>query len=164
MKTMLLCLAMLFPAFAVGHQELPAIPTVVFLEPNSDTIKIENLLTARADCSPWPIDSFRPRQFFGRGQILDAAGRLLGRYQWRGVINNLDGSHVAQYALTFNNVGTVVYTLDTSPEVFPYEVATMIAFGAREGAGVEILASPSLRPGCVWNLNWQIRINVEAQQ
>lgn len=139
-------------------------PMVVFLEPNPDAIRIENFLTARADCSPWPIDLFRPRQFFGRGQILDAAGRPLGRYQWRGVINGPDGSHVAQYALNFDRVGTVVYSLDASPEVFPHDVATMVAFGAREGAGVELSASPSLRPGCVWNLNWQIRISVETQQ
>ena len=49
MKTMLLCLAMLFPVFAVGYQEPPAVPMVVFLEPNPDAIRIENFLTARAN-------------------------------------------------------------------------------------------------------------------
>lgn len=157
---------MLFPFAAVGphgHAQL-SLPPVIFLEPDLSTVRIENVIAQRSECSSWPIELYRPRQFTLRGQILDSAGANLGRYFLRGVLTRADGSHVAQYALTLNGVGTVAYTLDASPEVFPYETVSLVLAGAQIGNEAQITAAPSLRPGCVWNLNWQIRLSIHQSE
>lgn len=168
MKWLLLLCLLLCP-ISTGHSSplAQSLPSLVFLAPDAATTRIENLIQPRADCAPWPIDPVRPRWFNQRGQILDASGANLGRYFVRGVINNPDGSHVADYALTLTGIGTLVYSLDTTPEVFPYETTLIVAYGPMAGTQIDFAASPSLQPGCVWNLNWQIRMsfseNVEVQ-
>ena len=160
MKALLLLCLLLCP-ISVGHSNAlnPTLPPVIFLAPDAATTRIENIIHPRADCEAWPIDPVRPRWFNQRGQILDARGANLGRYFVRGVINNPDGSHVAEYALTLNSIGLLVYSLDTTPEVFPYETQLIVASGPMAGASIDFAATPSLQPGCVWNLNWQIRMS-----
>ena len=161
MKALILLCLLLCPINA-GHSSAwnQSLPPVVFLAPDAATTRIENIIHSRADCEAWTIDPVRQRWFNQRGQILDARGANLGRYFVRGVINNPDGSHVAEYALTLTGFGTLVYSLDTTPEVFPYETELTVAFGPMAGTKINFAASPSLQPGCVWNLNWQIRMNL----
>ena len=160
MKTALLLCLLLIPISA-GHSSPlnQSLPPVVFLAPDAATTRIENITQPREDCAAWPVDSVRPRWFNQRGQILDARGANLGRYFVRGVINNPDGSHVADYALTLTGIGLVTYSLDTTPEVFPYEAVLIVASGPLTGSQIDFAATPSLLPGCVWNLNWQIRMS-----
>lgn len=164
LKVILFVLLSFFPATVGSSYTQQSFPSVIFLEPDASTIRIEDVIASRADCTPWPIEPYRPRQFFLRGSILDASGAVLGRYLARGVINKADGSHVAQYALTISGIGTIVYTLDVSPEVFPYEAVSLVAYGPQTGADVNLEATPSLRPGCVWNHNWQLRISLSSLQ
>jgi len=161
MKWLLLLCLLLCP-ISTGHSSPlnQSLPSLVFLAPDAATTRIENIIQPRADCEAWPIDPVRPRWFNQRGQILDAHGTNLGRYFVRGVINNPDGSHVAEYALTLTGFGMLVYSLATTPEVFPYETELTVAFGPMAGTKIDVAASPSLQPGCVWNLNWQIRLNL----
>lgn len=161
LKVILFALLSFFPA-TIGRDfaQQQSFPSVIFLEPDVSTVRIENVIASRADCEAWPVEPFRPRQFSLRGAILDSKGSHLGRYLARGVINNADGSHVAQYALTISNIGTIVYTLDVSTEVFPYETVSLVAYGPQMGSDVNVSATPSLRPGCVWNQNWQIRLSL----
>lgn len=160
MKPFILLCLLLCPISADHSSSLAqSLPPVVFLAPDAATTRIENIIQPRIDCEAWPIDPVRPRWFNQRGQILDAQGRTLGRYFVRGVLNNSDGSHVAEYALTLTGIGTVIYSLDTTPEVFPYETTLIVASGPITGASINFAATPSLQPGCVWNLNWQIRMS-----
>lgn len=165
MKALFLLCLLLCPISA-GHSSplKQLLPPVVFLAPDAATTRIENITQPRAECAAWPIDPVRPRWFNQRGQILDARGANMGRYFVRGVLNNADGSHVAEYALTITGIGTVIYSLDTTPEVFPYEAELIIASGPMAGAKIDFAATPSLQPGCVWNLNWQILMNVSNQE
>jgi len=136
------------------------VPAVIHLTPDYATLSLENVQTPHQACDAWPIEPFRPRSFYLRGAVKDSAGRVLGRYFARGAINNRDGSHVAQYVVTLDGVGTLIYSVDSSPEVFPYEADTTIAFGIERGQSVHLEATPSLRPGCVWGHEWQIRISI----
>lgn len=164
MKALILLCLMLCPISA-GHSSPlnQTLPPVVFLAPDAATTRIENITAPRADCEAWPIDPVRPRWFNQRGQILDARGANLGRYFVRGVINNPDGSHVAEYALTLTGIGLVSYSLDTTPDVFPYEAQLVVTSGPMTGATIDFAATPSLQPGCVWNLNWQIRMSFSGK-
>lgn len=163
MKALILLCLLLCPISA-GHSIplVQSLPPVVFLAPDAATTRIENVTQPREDCAAWPIDPVRPRWFNQRGHILDARGSNLGRYFVRGVINNPDGSHVADYALTLNGIGLVIYSLDTTPEVFPYETQLTVISGPQTGATINFAATPSLLPGCVWNLNWQIRMSFSS--
>jgi len=159
MKPVLLLCLLLCPISAGSGAVKQLLPPVVFLQPDAATTRIENITTPRADCADWPIDPVRPRWFNQRGQILDARGASIGRYFVRGVLNNSDGSHVADYVLTLANIGNVIYALDTTPNVFPYEAVLTVASGPLTGAELNFAATPSLQPGCVWNLNWQLRLS-----
>lgn len=160
MKPFLLLCLLLCPISA-GHSSPlnQSLPPVLFLAPDAATTRIENTVQRREDCEAWPINPARPRWFNQRGQILDATGASLGRYFVRGVINNPNGSHVAEYALTMNGIGLLVYSLDTTPEVFPYETQLIVASGPMVGSSIDFAATPSLQPGCVWNLSWQVRMS-----
>lgn len=136
------------------------VPTVIHLTPDYTTLSLEDVQTPHQACDAWLIEPFRPRSFYLRGNVADAAGNIIGRYFARGAINNRDGSHVAQYAVTLTGVGTIVYNVDSSPDVFPYEIDTNVAFGIERGQSVHLEAAPSLRPGCVWGHEWQIRISI----
>lgn len=152
-----LCLLVLMAMLPV---RAAAVPVVIHLEPDYSTLSLENWHAGHQACEAWPINPFRPRSFLLRGRIADSAGNTLGRYFARGAVNHADGSHVAEYVLTLTGIGTIVYSVDSSPEVFPYDVNTHVAFGIERGQPVHLEASPSLRPGCVWGHEWQIRIAI----
>jgi len=139
------------------------VPVVIHLVPDYSTLYLENFQGGHQACEAWPIEPFRPRSFLLRGQVADAAGNVIGRYFARGAINNRDGSHVAQYAVTLTGTGTIVYNVDITPENFPYEIDTEVAFGIERGQPAHLELTPSLRPGCTWGHEWQIRIGIGEQ-
>jgi hypothetical protein len=160
MKSLVFLIALLLVPVKVAP-----LPNVVFLMPDYNTLWLElSPGVKHFECEAWPIEPFRPQSFYMRGQLADASGNVIGRYFARGAINNLDGSHVAEYALTFIGIGTVVYSVDSSPDVFPYVYDTHVAFGIERGQPVHLELTPSLRPGCVWGHEWQARITIGAPQ
>jgi len=111
-------------------------------------------------CNDWPIKPRQPRAFNMRGQIF-SNGDAIGSYFVRGWIRQSDGAHVADYALTFRAIGTIVFSLDALPDVDAAEIDGFVFSGTRRNTPFFMTFRPRRSTDCVWGMQWQGVLQIE---
>ena len=112
-------------------------------------------------CNDWPIKPYQPRAFNLRGRIFNESADQIGHYYATGWIRQSDGAHVANYALTFRSIGTIVFSLDALPDVDAAEIDGFVFSGTRRNAPFLMTFKPRRSTDCVWRMQWQGVLQIE---
>lgn len=158
-STIILTLAMLFSATPKPDAQ----DGLAFvLEPNYATLQLYgDGPRVYEPCNDWPIKPFQPRAFNMRGRIFNESADEVGGYFVRGWIRQSDGAHVADYALTFRSIGTIVFSLDALPDVDAAEIDGFVFSGSRRNTPFFMTFRPRRSTDCVWGLQWQGVLQIE---